>query len=277
MPSELIPASHLSSLIDLAIKKLYQYVDQRVEDVRPFRAIVTGQSSGMVQIRRLHSSTAETALRARVAGFDLTTNDEVLCVPMADGIPIVVGKVQRSTPTSHAVTPALPGTIIVQEGDSNVDTAVSTLDFAAAHFVVGSSPSGEANIALAHDASVLPFTLLEFDNTGASTSSTSTYSTAVTRTFTLPTGVWTIEALFWGRIGHSADGNLDLRMVIDGTNGTAVTRSGPSTGAYPGGAGSSKASVTGGSRTVSGQIKANTAGTAVMTNAMMAIAAYRTS
>lgn len=105
MPSELIPASHLSNLIDLAIKKLYQYVDQRVEDVRPFRAIVTGTSSGMVTVRRLHSSTGETALRARCVGFNLSTNDEVLCVPMADGIPIVVAKLQRSAPTDPFTLP----------------------------------------------------------------------------------------------------------------------------------------------------------------------------
>ena len=41
-------------------------------------------------------------------------------------------------------------TITVQEGDSDVDTAVTTLDFDASDFNVTSSPSGEANIALAY-------------------------------------------------------------------------------------------------------------------------------
>ena len=41
-------------------------------------------------------------------------------------------------------------TIIVQEGDSDVDTAVTTLDFDASDFNVTSSPAGEANIALAY-------------------------------------------------------------------------------------------------------------------------------
>lgn len=40
--------------------------------------------------------------------------------------------------------------LIVQEGDSTVDSAVGTLDFDASDFNVTSSPAGEANIALAY-------------------------------------------------------------------------------------------------------------------------------
>lgn len=43
--------------------------------------------------------------------------------------------------------------IIVQEGDSDVDTAATTLDFDASDFNVTSSPAGEANIALAYGTS----------------------------------------------------------------------------------------------------------------------------
>lgn len=88
------------ALLDAAINALYRYVDQRVADVRPFRAIVIGQASGMVQVRRIGDpGSGETALRARVAGADLATNDEVLCTPVAGGIPVVVGKLQRSRPS----------------------------------------------------------------------------------------------------------------------------------------------------------------------------------
>lgn len=120
----------MSSLIDIAIKKLYGYVDQRVEDVRPFRAIVIGQSSGMVQIRRIHSTTGETALRARVVGFDLATNDEVLCVPMADGIPVVIGKVQRSTAASLGLSAGLKSlnTPYLDTAIANSATTGSTTD-----------------------------------------------------------------------------------------------------------------------------------------------------
>lgn len=95
----------MSSLLDSAIKRLYQYVDAKVEDVRSFRAIVTGTSSGMVTIRRIHSTSGETALRARCVGFDVAATDEVLCVPMADGIPVIVAKLQRATPTGSFTLP----------------------------------------------------------------------------------------------------------------------------------------------------------------------------
>lgn len=184
--------------------------------------------------------------------------------------------------------------VIVQEGDSTVEASATTLDFDASDFNVTSSPSGEANIALAYGSGAgtpaegnhthsadgtevgQTLTFVGFDNTGGSTTSTVTYDPVVSKTFTLPTGTWTLDCLFWGRIGHTAPGNLDLRLVIDGTNGTARTLSAPDVGAYPGASGDSKASVASGSRTVTGQIKANTAGTAVMTNASLIISATRT-
>lgn len=184
-------------------------------------------------------------------------------------------------------------TIIVQEGDSTVEASATTLDFDASDFNVTSSPSGEANIALAYGTGAgTPaegnhthafvvgvggsLTFQGFDNTGGSTSSTVTYVDAVSKTFTLPTGTWTLEANGWGRIGHSAAGTVRLRIVIDGTNGSDLSLSAPSTGAMPGAAGGSKVSVASGSRTVAIQIKANSAGTAVMTNASLIITATRT-
>lgn len=89
----------MSSLIDLAIKQLYRYVDQQVGAARAFRATVAGQSSGMVQIKRLHSDSAETQLIARVEGYNLETNDEILCTESAPGFPVVVGALQRAAPT----------------------------------------------------------------------------------------------------------------------------------------------------------------------------------
>lgn len=105
----------MSNLLDSAIKKLYSYVDQRIDSVRPFRAIVIGQSNGMVQIRRLtDTGGGETVLNARVAGFDIATNDEVLVVQVpnwptlgARSQYVIVGPLQRSAPTSHTISPRL--------------------------------------------------------------------------------------------------------------------------------------------------------------------------
>ena len=117
------------SYLEAAIKKLYQYVDTRVDGVRPFRAIVTGQSSGMVQLRRIHATTGETALRARVVGFDLATDDEVLCLPMADGIPVVVGKIQRAAAVSAGLSAgvtSLNTPYHFMANQNSADTASST-------------------------------------------------------------------------------------------------------------------------------------------------------
>ena len=180
-------------------------------------------------------------------------------------------------------------TVTVQEGDATVDAAVSTLDFDGTAFNVTSSPAGEANIAMAfgtgagqpaegshtHDTFV-PFVRLAFNDTGGSTSSTTTYATVISSTFTLPSGTWTVEVNAWGRIGNDASGTVDLRVTIDGTDGSVYTRTAPSTGAYPGGAASSKASVASGSRTALLGIKSTTTGTSTMTNVHMIVNAYRT-
>ena len=182
-------------------------------------------------------------------------------------------------------------TLTVQVGDVTVDSTVTTLDFSQA-FTITESPEDEINIAanfgtLAgmiaegnHTHATVPvggsLTFQAFDNTGASTASTLNYSTACSKTFTLPTGTWTLEVNAWGRIGHTAPGTMDLRLVIDGTNGSAINLSGPATGAYPGAAGGSKVSVASGSRTVSAQLRASTAGTAVWTNVSLIITATRT-
>lgn len=122
----------------------------------------------------------------------------------------------------------------------------------------------------------IAFVRLAFNDTGGSTSSTTTYATVISSTFTLPSGTWTVEVNAWGRIGNDASDTVDLRVTIDGTDGSVYTRTAPSTGAYPGGAASSKASVASGSRTALLGIKSTTTGTSTMTNVHMIVNAYRT-
>lgn len=284
----------MSTLIDSAIKRLYQYVDARIDDVRSFRAIVTGTSSGMVTIRRIHSTSGETALRARCAGFELAVSDEVLCAPMADGIPVVVAKLQRATPSGSFTLPVSlqvggssgatirtgsgtpEGAVIGNVGDIYLRTngGSGTIIYEKASGAA-TNTGWVANVA-AVTSEFIPFVRTAFDDTLNSTSSTGTYTTQVSTTFTLPTGTWTVEAMGWGRIATDADTNVNIRIVIDGTNGTAVARSGPTTFAAPGGAHSSKSSVASGSRTVSLQFKAATADTVYMSNAFLLVNAYRT-
>jgi hypothetical protein len=84
------------SHLDNALARIEQMLARRLRDRDPFRAIVTGTSGGMVRIRRLEAETGETELRARIPGWKLTANDEVLCLPV-NGKPVILGPVQRST------------------------------------------------------------------------------------------------------------------------------------------------------------------------------------
>lgn len=186
-----------------------------------------------------------------------------------------------------AYGPISTPSIIVQEGDSTVESALGTLDFDAAAFNVTSSPAGEANVSLAYGTTsgtpaegnhthFIPVVRLFFNDAGASTSSTVTYTTVVSGTVVLPAGTWTFELNGWGRLGHSADGLSDIRVQIGASSGTAVTRSGPSVGAMPAGAAHTLSGVASGSVSVTMQARSNTAGDTTMTNCHLIANAYRT-
>lgn len=78
-----------------AIQRLQQLIEDRITGVAAFRAIVTGVSGGLVTIRRLDATTADTKAYASVAGFDVAVDDEVLCIPLG-GQPVIVGRILRS-------------------------------------------------------------------------------------------------------------------------------------------------------------------------------------
>lgn len=209
--------------------------------------------------------------------------------PSADKPYIALDDGSGTVSWEEIVTTGTLPSIAIEEADTVVVASASVIDFDGSAFNVTSSPAGEANIAMAfgtgagqpaegshtHDTFV-PFVRLAFNDTGGSTSSTTTYATVISSTFTLPSGTWTVEVNAWGRIGNDASDTVDLRVTIDGTDGSVYTRTAPSTGAYPGGAASSKASVASGSRTALLGIKSTTTGTSTMTNVHMIVNAYRT-
>lgn len=234
----------MSNLLDSALKRVFAYVDTSVGDVRAFRAIVTGQSNGMVQIRRIHASTAETALRARVVGFDLQNGDEVLCLPMADGLPVVVGLLQRATPSSYTLSTPL-----------NVDTIVMEAP---------NTPVGMQSSQNSADT--------------ASSTDTSNYVTTLTADIALPTGNWTIRAMTTQMLSHSSAGsvvraqtriggtagvNLSAAVPADPTRATMVTQA-------------TRTSQTG-TVTIDAQYRPNASGTAYSGGGTIFVYAYRTS
>lgn len=86
---------------------LVDAIDSRIltllADVTPYRAIVTEvAASGMVKLRRAEATTASTELYARVAGFVVAVDDEVVCLEIA-GRAVVVGILQYAARTGYAL------------------------------------------------------------------------------------------------------------------------------------------------------------------------------
>lgn len=173
-----------------AIDRIDAMIARRVETVTPFRAVVTAVSAGLVEIRRLDATTAETRKYARVLGFAVAVSDVVL-VANLNGEPIVVGKIQTAAPASY------------------------TLD---APLIVPS-----LNTPLAFGDS-------QTSSSTASTTSTTLWSDAMTYNLALPAGTWTVLAMGFIDCLHSADNRAHIRVEINGdATGDANSPSCPAT------------------------------------------------
>ena len=91
------------SLLDSALDRIEKLIDRKIESTAPFRATVASVSGGMATIKRLGTSTAETESRARIVGMQMQPDDEVLCLPV-NGKPVIIGKIQRETPTDRGIS-----------------------------------------------------------------------------------------------------------------------------------------------------------------------------
>lgn len=166
--------------VPAAVSLIQQYIAEQVGSALPFSATVQALSGGMVQIKRLGAATAESQLYARLRGFDLAVNDEVICVTYL-GVAFVLGKVQRATPSAFSLAGGLIGEVAT------------------------------------------PGLFRQATSDNAANASTSTWLSTISSTITPPAGTWQVEAVFIGRMTHSASGNLDLRIVIGGSASATFT------------------------------------------------------
>lgn len=87
----------MTSALDALLARLDALIEKRIARVEPFRAVVKSVTGGgLVTIRRVESAADDDEEYARVAGFTLQVNDEVVCMLVA-GKPVVVGRLQRTT------------------------------------------------------------------------------------------------------------------------------------------------------------------------------------
>ena len=93
------------SYLDAAINKILAMVDKKVKEIEAFRAIVVSTSGGKVQIAKLESTASPgSEMYARVAGFSVAPNDEVLVIPVGSARKyVIVGKLQRTSPTGYTL------------------------------------------------------------------------------------------------------------------------------------------------------------------------------
>lgn len=223
--------------VDQAIKEITRATARAVGRVTPFRATVTGGSAGLVEIQRVDASTPDTRQYARVRGFALTNGDVVLCANL-DGEPVVLGKVQISSPADFTLTAPL------------IVPSINT-------------PFARTDAQSASDT--------------ASTTSTATYSDAMTTAVTLPTGTWTVHAVGGLAMKHSADTNVRMAIEINGTEGTARTLACPAATFRMVVDNGSVGSISGGgSINVKVRFRSSDAGTTSASNPWLMIVAERT-
>lgn len=93
----------MSGSLDALNARIERLIEKRAAKLEPFRATVKAIGTGLVTIRRPEASADDDEEYARVAGFTLQVNDEVLCLPTS-GKPVVIGRLQRAAITDLDLT-----------------------------------------------------------------------------------------------------------------------------------------------------------------------------
>lgn len=240
------------SVIGQAIESLRQVYDRQIEAAKAFRAIATGESSGLVTIRRLGATTADTEAYARIPGYQLSANDEVLCVNV-NGKPVIVGEIQRSSPSAYAMVVPLtitktasPAFLVETDGGTDcfrVNTTDNDVEFYGGALLEGYSDAGTTQkwsidsstgnaqfdgtlqadgAATLVNVNTPVFGIATTGSTLQDHSSTSTYEDTASVDITLGSGTWSIQAHCSGRF--DTDGpDCDYIIDIGGTEGGLLT------------------------------------------------------
>lgn len=110
-----------------------------------------------------------------------------------------------------------------------------------------------------------------------STTSTSNYQQAMSRTYSLPTGTWTVTGVSGQQLQHSATGSVAHRMTINGTDGGSAINPAYYVSQNTMGIVAGTWSGLSGSITVKAEFRSSSAGTSYSKNPWFMIIATRTS
>lgn len=162
------------------LRNLYTDINAAEDRAKAFQAQAIGtQSAGLVTIQRVESTLPDGESYGRLKGFATADQDYVLCLEMRGGGTVVLGPLQNTAPTGYTLDAPLTANVVSSD----------TLSY-----VVSAS------------AAVV-----------ATTTATATYQNAYTLTITLPAGTWTVNALGWLSVMHSATANANLWITINGS------------------------------------------------------------
>jgi len=180
--------------ITAAVAMIETLVNQKIGSVTPFSATVDSLSGGKVAIKRLGAVNAESQLYARLAGFKLAVNDEVICLNYL-GNAFVLGKVQRSAASMIDLNGGSDGQYLMR--------LAGALDFGSfqnLHFRIANRGSSSGNV----------------------TSTSYGTMSSLQTTITLENGI-TFDVFSLGTINAQAAAGQTLNMAVslDGTVDTA--------------------------------------------------------
>lgn len=240
-------------------------VQAAIDRVRPRRATVATVGTGTVTITELGETTASTEPLARLAGFDLAANHEVLVADVA-GKPLVLGRIQRGAIADQDLTVrnlTVTGTSTGAGGlptlaNGFVAQTATTPAYAGRTLQAGGSISitnpagilGDPTIALASSVTIATALTLAGKTINTATgigvvasSAVKTYvGTAVgTTTVTLTsTTVTLVNGIVYDVIGYasaqgsaSSTGTLDLLISVAGAADVTGSRCGTASGERP--------------------------------------------
>jgi hypothetical protein len=168
--------------------QLQSEVRRQMATQAPRIMLAGAASGGLRKLRNVTEAVAGEELFAAIKGLPKISTDDELLVLIVGGKKVIVGPIQRTTPT--AVTYDLP--VIGEKGFNSPYSVPMTISNSAAV---------------------------------ASTSSTGAYSVNVQNaSVALPTGTWTVFAWGEGHYAHSAaNGVVRVHMQVGSDAGTAIT------------------------------------------------------
>lgn len=215
-----------------------------IDTVRPWRAEVTSNlGGGQFLVTPSGSDVEMQESMAQIKGFSMAWGNADAVVMPFGGSHIILGKIDdlsRSTETLEFPILLLDDFIIQTPplGDNTVfavDATALSVQFPNGTDLKGWSDSyatekwsiDGATGALVASSFNSPFIVNGAQSTSdaASTTSTVNYSTAMTLSVPLPTGTWTVTATGGLQLIHSAGGNVNFQINVDGQAGTERTLS----------------------------------------------------